>query len=68
MNMKMCVSARDCSKYCKLANFREYFIFANNVKTLICDVINSRQGRDLPIQCISKRQSDIADSRGFYFH
>ena len=35
--------------YCKFGNFRENFIFANSFKTHICDVENSRQGRDLPI-------------------
>ena len=33
--------------YCKFGNFRENFIFANSVKTHICNVENSWQGRDI---------------------
>ena len=35
--------------YCKFGHFRENFIFANSVKTHICNVENSRQGRGSPI-------------------
>ena len=34
---------------CKFGNFRENFIFANSVKSHICDVKNSRLWHDLPI-------------------
>ena len=37
-------------KYCKIGNFRDNFIFVNSVKTHICDVESSRQGRDLPLK------------------
>ena len=33
---------------CKYINFRENFIFANNVKIHVCDVKNSRLEHDLP--------------------
>ena len=33
--------------YCKSANFRENFIFANNVKRHICDAKNSQLEHDL---------------------
>ena len=53
--MKILVSAQCCQaiqltpgKYCKFKNFRENFIFANNVKRHICDVKNSPLGHDLP--------------------
>ena len=36
-------------KYCRLGNFRENFIFSNNVKQDICDVKNSRHGHNLTI-------------------
>ena len=33
--------------YCKFGNIHEHFIFSNSIKTHICDVINSRQWRNL---------------------
>ena len=36
-------------QYCKFGNFRENFIFANNVKRHICDVKNLRLGHNLTI-------------------
>ena len=51
--------------YCKFGNFREHFIFANSVKRDICHIKNSRLGHDIPT---SVNDSDIAISRGFYFH
>ena len=37
------------SQNCKFGNFRENFIFANNVKRHFCDVKNLRLGHDLHI-------------------
>ena len=55
-------------KCCKFGTFRDNFIFANSVKTHICDVENSRQGRDLPLsvndRVISPIREDIF-SRNF---
>ena len=57
---------RDTKTYCKFGNFRENCIFANSVKTHICDVENSRQWRDLPL---SENDRVISSIRGiFYFH
>ena len=53
--------------YCKSGDFCENFIFANSVKRHICDDKNLRLGQVLII-LISKRQSDFANLRGFYFH
>ena len=47
--------------YCKLGHFRENFNFASSVKTHICDVENSRQGRDLPISVDDRVDSPIRD-------
>ena len=47
--------------YCKFGNFRENFIFENNVKRRK----NSRLVHDKTF--ISKRQSDFSISRGFHF-
>ena len=47
--------------YCKFGNFRDNFIFANSVKTHICDVENSRQGRDLPISVNDRVISPIRE-------
>ena len=55
------------TQYCKFGNFRENFIFANNVKRHICDVKNREQGK-IYQYFISEQQSDIANSRGFDFH
>ena len=51
--------------YCKFGNFRENFTFANSVKTHICAVKNSRQGRDLPISVNERVISPIHE--GFIF-
>ena len=53
--------------YCKSGNFHENFIYVNSVKRHICDDKNSRLGQVFTI-LISKRQSDFAILRGFYFH
>ena len=45
--------------YCKFGNFRENFIFENDIKRHICEVRNSRLGHD-------NRHSDFAISRGFH--
>ena len=49
--------------YSKFGNFRENFIYANNVKRHLCDVKKSRLKHDLHISV-----NDRAISRGFYFH
>ena len=35
--------------YCKFENYRENFIFPNNIKRHIWDVKNTQLGHDLPI-------------------
>ena len=45
--------------YCKFANFRENFIFANSAKRHICDVKKSRTGQDLPISVNDRVISSI---------
>ena len=49
--------------FCKFGNFRENFIFANSIKSHICQVKISRLGHDSPISL-----NDRVISRGFYFH
>ena len=47
--------------YCKFGNFLKDFIFANSVKTHICDVKNLRQGRDLLISVKDRVISPIRE-------
>ena len=51
--------------YCKIRNFRDNFIFANSVKTHICDVRFSGQERDLPLSVNERVISPICE--GFIF-
>ena len=52
--------------YCKFGNFRENFIFANSVKTHICDVKKLQKWRDLPISVNERVISPIRE--GFIFY
>ena len=51
--------------YCKFGNFRKNYIFANNVKRHICDVLNSQLRHDLPISVTYCVFSPLHD--GFIF-
>ena len=53
--------AGQLSWYCKLGNFRENFIFANGVKRHIF-------ATKAYITYISQHHTDLAISRGVYFH
>ena len=65
IKISTCSSLHVClSHYSKFRNLRENFIFANSVKIHTWDIKNWEWGI---ITNISKRQSDLAISRGLYF-
>ena len=69
MKIRHTIVCRELMRFwynCKFGNIHENFIFANSDERDICDVKISRLGHDLPLY-ISKRQSDRAKSKGFYF-
>ena len=51
--------------YYKFGNFRENFVFANNVKRHICEVKNSRLGHNLTISVNDRVISPLHE--GFIF-